>query len=185
MWQKELEKAEEQMTETVEFFLQEIKNLKTGRATPALVEDIKVDYFGAVSPIKQVAAISLEGFKTIVIAPWNRDNLVDIEKAIRQSDLNLNPNNDGKVVRLILPDLTEDRRRDLVKVLGKKTEEARIKVRKAREEFGDFLKEQDQKGSLPEDGKFQAKEALQKLVNQFNERIETERAKKEKEIMAV
>lgn len=185
MWRKELEKSEVQMTESIAFFLQDIKSLKTGRATPALVEDLKVDYFGAVAPIKQVAAISLEGFKTIVIAPWNSDNLVDIEKAIRQSDLNLNPNNDGKVIRLILPDLTEDRRKDLVKVLGKKTEETRIKIRKAREEFFDELKEQEKNDSLSEDGKFQAKEAMQKLVNQFNEQIEEERTKKEKEIMAV
>ena len=173
------------MAAAVEFFLKDIKNLKTGRATPALVEDLKVDYVGTLAPLKQVASISLEGFKTIVISPWNRDNLVDIEKAVLQSELNLNPNNDGKVIRLVLPDLTEERRRELVKVLGKKTEEARIKIRKAREDFIDFLKEGEKAGDLSEDDKFKAKEQAQELVDEYNRRIEEERTKKEKEIMAV
>jgi len=185
MWQEDLKIGEKQMKEVKEFFLKEIQTLKTGRATPALVEDIKVDYFGTLAPIKQVAAISLEGFKTIVIAPWNRDNLVDIEKAIRESNLNLNPNNDGKVVRLVLPDLTEERRRELVKVLGKKTEEARIRIRKVREEFIDKLKEKEKTGAISEDEKFKAKEEIQSLIDKFNDQLEVERAKKEKEIMAV
>lgn len=185
MWKKELEKFQKQMEEAMNFFLKDIQTLKTGRATPALVEDLKVDYFGSVAPIKQVASISTEGSKVIVIAPWNSDNLVDIEKAVRQSDLNLNPNNDGKVIRLILPDLTEDRRKDLVKVLGKKMEEARIKIRKVREDFFDWVKEQEKSANLSEDEKFKAKEAMQKVVDEYNEKIEIEKEKKEKEIMAV
>jgi ribosome recycling factor len=150
-----------------------------------MVEDLPVDYFGTKSPLKQVASISLADPKTLVISPWNRDNLVDIEKAINDSDLNITVNNDGNVIRLVLPSLTEERRKELVKLLGKKTEEARIRVRKERETIWDEIQEREKNGELSEDDKFRMKDQLQILVDEYNQKIQSMSEKKEKEIMEI
>jgi ribosome recycling factor len=169
----------------IEWFSQELKNIRTGRATPALVEDLKVSYFGTSTPLKQVASISVTDAKTIVISPWSKDTLIDIEKAINESDLNLVPNNDGNVIRIILPSLTEERRKDLVKLLNKKTEEARIKIRQIREDIWDEVQQKVQAGDLPEDDKFRAKDKLQEIVDEFNKKIEELSRKKEDEVMQI
>jgi ribosome recycling factor len=159
--------------------------IRTNRANPAMVEDLPVDYFGTKSPLKQVASISLADPKTLVISPWNKDNLVDIEKAINDSDLNITVNNDGNVIRLILPSLTEERRKELVKILGRKTEEARIRVRKERETIWDEIQEKEKNGELSEDDKFRMKDQLQILVDEYNQKIQFMSEKKEKEIMEI
>jgi ribosome recycling factor len=163
----------------------EFAGIRTNRANPAMVEDLPVDYFGTKSPLKQVASISLADPKTLVISPWNRDNLVDIEKAINDSDLNITVNNDGNVIRLVLPSLTEERRKELVKLLGKKTEEARIRVRKERETIWDEIQEKEKNGELSEDDKFRMKDQLQILVDEYNQKIQSMSEKKEKEIMEI
>lgn len=165
------------------WYRDELNSLRTNRASISLVEDLPVQYFGSKSPLKHIASISLADSKTIVINPWNKDNLIDIEKTINESDLNLTPNNDGEVIRLILPALTEERRQELVKLLGKKTEEARIKVRKIREKAISEVETKEKSGEISEDDKFKLKEETQQEINNINREIQEIHEKKEKNIM--
>lgn len=180
-----IEKNKEKFEKSVEFFKEEVGKIRTGRANAALVDGIMIDYYGSKSPLKQVATITVPEPRTITIAPWNRDNLINIEKAIRESQLNLNPVNDGQVIRINLPTLTEERRKELVKILNQKAEEARVGIRKGREEIWDEIQEMEKAGKIGEDDKFAGKEKLQKIVDEYNARIEEIREKKEKEIMTV
>ncbi len=173
------------MEKAVERFREEIGKLRTGRANPAMVENLPVDYYGAKSPLKQVASITIPEPRLIVITPWNKDNLVDIEKAVSEAGLGLNPTNDGQVVRIAIPPLNEERRAELVKVLGKYSEEARVLIRQAREQAWDEIQNLVKNGKLGEDAKFKGKEQLQKLIDEYNSKIEEVREKKEKEIMEI
>lgn len=159
--------------------------MRTGRANPSMVENLLVDYYGAKSPLKQVASITVPEPRLIVIAPWNKDNLVDIEKAINEAQLGFNPTNDGQALRIAIPQLNEERRQDLVKVLGKCAEVARVSIRQAREEAWDKIQDLVKSGKSGEDDKFKGKDQLQKLVDEYNGKIETTREKKEKEIMEI
>ncbi len=185
MLEQIVSQARPKMEKAVELFQEEVGKLRAGRANPAMVEDLQVDYYGAKSPLKQVASITVPEPRLIVIQPWNRDNLIDIEKAISESGLGINPTNDGEVIRVAIPQLNEERRKDLVKVLGKYAEEARVAVRRAREEAWDKIQEQVKTGKMGEDGKFKGKDKLQELVDEFNGKIEEIREKKGKEIMEI
>lgn len=178
-------KAKPQMEKAIERLKEEIGKLRTGRANPAMVENLQVDYYGAKSPLKQVASITIPEPRLIVISPWSKDNLVDIEKSINEAGLGLNPTNDGQVIRIAIPQLNEERRADLVKVLGKYTEVARVAVRKAREEAWDEIQDQVRSGKLGEDDKFKGKDGLQEMVDEYNGKVEEIREKKEKEIMEI
>lgn len=134
------------LEKALERFKEDLNQLRTGRASTSLVDSLMVDYYGSKSPIKQVASITTPDPKTIMIAPWDKDNLVNIEKAIRESQLNLNPMNDGQVIRINIPPLNEERRKELVKVLNQKAEEARVAVRKNREAVWDEIQELERKG---------------------------------------
>lgn len=180
-----INKYRENFEKIIPHYKEELAKLRTSRANTALVEDLPVDYYGSKAPLKQVASITVPEARVIVISPWNKDDLVNIEKAIRDSDLNLNPGNDGQVVRIVLPPLTEERRRELVKVLGQKTEDARVAVRKVREDAWNEIQKMEEKGEIGEDDKFSGKEKLQKIVDEFNSRIEEMRKNKEEEIMTV
>ena len=180
-----LKEIREEADLIVESFSEELKNIRTGRASASILDDIKVDYYGVPTPINQTATVNAADAKTIVIAPWDKDQLVVIEKAIRESDLNLNPNNDGEVIRITLPPMTEERRMELVKVLGKRTEEARIKIRKVREEVLSKIQDQEKSGEISEDDKFRAKDQVQKVIDEYNQKIEEMEKKKEAEVMAV
>lgn len=169
----------------VSFLEGELGKLRTGRAHPGLVEDLLVDYYGTMMPIKQMASVSVPESRQILISPWDKGALAKIEGAIRESDLGLNPLNDGVGVRVVLPALTEERRKDLVKVLNTKAEEARIAVRSVREDIWKDIQEAEQNGEMGEDEKFRGKEDLQKVVDEYNARIEGLREKKEQEIMTV
>lgn len=173
------------MEKAIERFKEEIAKLRTGRANPAMVENLMVDYYGAKSSLKQLASITIPEPRLIVITPWNKDNLVDIEKALNEAGLGLNPTNDGQVIRIAIPPLNEERRTELVKVLGKYSEEARVLIRRAREEAWDEIQDMVKNGKLGEDAKFKGKEQLQKLIDQYNGKIEEVREKKEKEIMEI
>lgn len=164
---------------------EELKKIRTGRANTALVEDILVDYYGGKAPLKQIASITISEPRTIAIAPWNRDDLVSIEKGIRESQLNFNPINDGQLVRINIPELTEERRRDLVKALNQKTEEIRVSIRRIREDVWNEIQRKENEGEISQDEKFSDKEKLQKIVDEYNQQIEKIRAKKEKEIMTI
>ena len=173
------------MEKAIERFREEIGKLRTGRANPAMVENLPVDYYGAKSPLKQVASITIPEPRLIVITPWNKDNLVDIEKAVNEAGLGLNPMNDGQVVRISIPPLNEERREDLVKVLGKHAEETRVSIRQAREAAWDELQDLVKDGKLGEDAKFKGKDQLQRLVDEYNGKIEEVRGRKEKEILEI
>lgn len=170
---------------SLERFKEELAQIRTGRASSALVENLMVEYYGSKSPIKQVASITVPEPRTIMISPWDKDNLVNIEKAIRESQLNLNPMNDGLAVRINIPALTEDRRKELVKMLNQKAEDSRVAVRKIREEIWSNIQELEREGKIGEDDKFQGKDKLQKVVDEYNKKIEEIRESKEKEIMTV
>ncbi|MFA5925712.1 MAG: ribosome recycling factor [Parcubacteria group bacterium] len=173
------------MEKSIERFREEIGKLRTGRANPAIVENLIVDYYGSKSPLKQIASINVPEPRLIVIQPWSKDNLVDIEKSINEAQLGLNPTNDGQVVRIAIPALNEERRGELVKVLGKYAEEARVQIRQAREEAWSEVQDLVKEGKLAEDDKFKGKEKLQKIVDEYNSRIEEIKEKKEKEIMEI
>ena len=175
----------EDFEKAVEFFKEELGKLRTGRATTGLVDGLLVEYYGAKSPIKQMASVTVPEARQILITPWDRDSLVNIEKAIRESQLNLNPINDGQVIRVNIPALNEERRKELVKVLNQKTEDARVVVRKTREEIWDKIQELEKSGQIGEDDKFTGKDKLQKVVDEYNGRIEEIRKKKEEENMTV
>ena len=173
------------MEKAMERLKNEIGKLRTGRANPAMVENLQVDYYGAKSPLKQVASVTIPEPRLIVITPWSKDNLVDIEKAVSEAGLGLNPTNDGQVIRIAIPPLTEERRTELVKVLGKYSEEARVLIRQAREDVWDEIQNLAKNGKLGEDAKFKGKDQLQKIIDEYNGKIEEIREKKEKEIMEI
>jgi ribosome recycling factor len=180
-----IQKIKPNLEKSVEKLKQELAGLRIGRATGILVEDLIVDYYGTKSPLKQMAAISVPDSRTIVIEPWTHDHLVNIEKTINNSDLGLNPNNDGKVIRLVIPPLTEERRQELVKILHQKTEEARISIRNLREDVWEEIQNLEKDGKISEDDKFRGKDDLQKLINEYNEKVKEISEQKEKEIKTV
>lgn len=169
----------------IEHFANEASKIRTGRANPGLVENLMVDYYGTKTPLKQVANIMIPEARQILIQPWDKGSLVQIEAAIRESDLGLNPGNDGVALRITLPALNEDRRRDFVKALNSKAEEARIAIRTVREVIWKDIQDKEHAGEISEDDKFQGKEELQKVIDEYNQKIETIREKKEEEILTV
>ena len=175
----------EDFEKAINHLREELTKIRTGRASASLVEDLLVDYYGTKSPIKQVASIAVPEPRTIAITPWSTDVLVDIEKAIRESQMNLNPVNDGHVIRINLPELNEERRKEIVKILNQKAEETRISVRKTREVIWEKIQNMEKAGQIGEDDKFSGKDKLQKEVDGYNAKIEEMREKKEEEIMTV
>jgi len=168
-----------------EHFVSEAAKIRTGRANPGLVEGLMVDYYGVKTPLKQIASIAIPEARQILIQPWDKGSLVQIEAAIRESDLGLNPGNDGIAIRIILPALTEERRHEFVKALNSRAEEGRIAIRNVREEIWKDIQDSERAGNISEDDKFHGKDELQKVVDEYNNRIEEVRKKKEEEILTV
>lgn len=185
MYKKIIDDKKTDLELSVEHFIVEIGKIRTGRANPAIIENLLVDYYGAKTPLKQVANINAPEARLLVIQPWDKDSLVSIESAIRDSDLGFNPNNDGQVIRINIPQLTEERRKELVKLLGQKSEEAKISVRNCREEAWKEIQDSEKEGKISEDEKFSGKEYLQKVVDEYNKKIEEIREKKEKDILTI
>ncbi len=181
MYKEIIEKSKVNFEKTIAHFKEDLGKVRTGRASTAIVDNLMVDYYGAKSPLKQVASISVPEPRTIVISPWDKDNLVAIEKAIKESDLNLNPSNDGQIIRINIPALTEERRKEFVKLLNNEAESARVSIRKCREDVWDEI----QSLTIGDDDKFQGKEKLQKVVDEYNSIIEEIRKKKEVDIMQI
>jgi ribosome recycling factor len=178
-------KLKKDLEESVAYYEQELKNIRIGRANPQIVEDLIIDYFGTPTPIKQAANVSASDARTLVIAPWSKDSLIDIEKAINESELGINPINDGEVIRLSFPPLTEERRKDMVKIVGQKTEEARIKIRKSREGIRETIQQNEKNGVIGEDDKTREEKKLQQIIDEYNNKIEELHKKKEEEVMSV
>jgi len=185
MVQTILEGLKPKLQEALEHLKKEVATLRTGRATPALVEDLPVDYYGAIQPLKAIAAISIPEPRQILIAPWDKNAFEPIQKAIQQSSLGMNPIADSNGIRLAIPALNEERRRDLIKLLGQKLEEGKIAIRRIREEAMKELDKKEKDKAVSKDDHFRGKDQLQKLVDETNKKIEELAAQKEKEIMTV
>ena len=178
-----MEMLKEKLNKIVDHLKSEIASLRTGRATPALVEDLPVDYYGTKTPLKALASISTPDARQILIQPWDKNAVQPIEKAIQTSPLGLNPVVDSSAIRLNLPQLTEERKKDLVKVLKQKLEEGKIQVRKIREEAIKEIDALEKDKKISEDEKFRKRQETQKIVDEINKKIEEIGMGKEKEIM--
>ncbi len=176
---------EEKMKKALEALRRELSTLRAGRATPALLDKITVDYYGTPTPINQVANVSVPEPRMITIQAWEKTMIAQIEKAILKSDLGLTPNSDGVVIRLNIPQLTQDRRVELVKVVHKKTEESRIAVRNVRRDANDAVKKLEKDKSISEDEAKKAQEDMQKLTDKYIKEVDSIMGAKEKEILEV
>jgi len=178
-------KTDERMKAVIEALKHEFSTIRTGRASLSLLDDVKVDYYGTPSPINQVATLALPDARTISIQPWETKMLGPIEKAIQKSELGINPVNDGKLIRLVMPQLTEDRRKDLVKKAKKMVEDAKVGVRNVRRDSNESLKKAEKDKAITEDDLLKGEQEIQKMTDEFTKRIDEALAHKEKEIMEV
>ncbi|WP_207262521.1 ribosome recycling factor [Desulfovibrio sp. Huiquan2017] len=163
----------------------EFGKLRTGRATTALVDSIQVDYYGTPTPISQLSSVSVPDSKTITIQPWDKGAFGAVEKAIQTSDLGLNPVNDGKIIRISIPPLTEERRKELVKVAKKYTEDAKIAIRNVRRDMNDVLKKMEKDKTISEDDLHRGEGDVQKMTDEYVKKADEAMAAKEKEILEI
>ena len=180
-----LKSTEQRMKKSIQSLEDEFNSLRTGRASASLFDRIKVDYYGNPTPLNQVANISIPEARLIVIQPWDKGTIGDIEKAIQKSELSLNPSNDGKVIRINIPPLTEERRKDLVKNAKNIAEQSRVALRNIRRDGNDELKKMSKDGELSEDEEKKAIDEIQKLTDKYVETVNQLLEKKEKEILEV
>lgn len=180
-----VELAKEKMGKTISVLKQELNGLRAGRANAQVLDRITADYYGTPTPINQMGNISAPEPRLLVIAPYDPSALKEIEKALQKSDLGINPSNDGKVIRLVFPELTEERRRDLVKVVKKKGEEAKVAIRSIRRDANETIKKQKKNGDITEDDQKIMEEDAQKATDASIKDIDKIIADKEKEIMEV
>lgn len=177
--------AEQRMTKAIEALRRELATIRTGRASPGLVEHLRVDYYGTPTPLKQLATISVPEARLLTIQPWDKGALGAIEKAIQKSDLGLNPSNDGSLIRLVIPQLTEDRRKDLVKLVHKKVEEGRVAIRNVRRDAHELLRDLLREKEISEDEEHRAQEQLQKITDRFIHQADEVGKEKEQELLEV
>lgn len=175
----------EKFSKIIEHLEKELGNLRVGRAMPNLVENIIIEAYGSKTPLMQLASINVPEPQTLVIQPWDPSVIKDIEKGIHKSSLDLNPVVDGKIIRINFPPLTEEKRRELVKIVGQKVEEAKISIKNVREESIRELKKQEKDKEISEDQKFKEEKELQKTVDEFQQKIKNIAEKKEKELMTI
>ena len=176
---------EEKMDKTINVLVENLSEVRAGRANPAILNKITVNYYGVPTPINQVAGISVPEARLIVIQPWDASILKEIEKEILKAEIGINPNNDGKVIRLSFPELTEERRKELVKDIKKMGEESKVAVRSIRRAGMDIAKAEQKEGTMTEDELKQAEEKIQKITDSKVAEIDKEIENKEKEIMSV
>ncbi len=179
------QEMERKMTKAVEVLKGEYSGIRTGRANPALLEGIRVMSYGSPVPLNQVAGVSVPEARLLVIQPWDKNLVPEIEKAIQKSDLGLNPINDGKVIRLPIPALTEDRRHELVKLVKKMSEDGKVAIRNIRREANDEIKKLEKDKKISEDESKKAHDKTQEFTNKYIAQMDEALAKKEKEIMEV
>jgi ribosome recycling factor len=177
--------SKDRMTKAVDALRRELATIRTGRAHPGLVEHLRVDYYGVPTPLNQLATISVPDPRLLTIQPWDRQAMGAIEKAILKSDLSLTPTNDGTIIRLSIPQLTEERRRELAKVVRKKVEEGRVEVRNIRRDAHDELRRLQREKLISEDDQYRGQEKLQKLTDEFVQQVERLGEEKEAELLAV
>ena len=177
--------AEDRMEKAMSALEREFAKLRTGRASTSLVDGIKADYYGTPTPISQMASVAVPDSRTITIQPWDKGGIAVVEKAILKSDLGLTPVNDGKIIRISIPPLTEERRKELVKVSRKYGEEAKVAVRNVRRDANDSLKKLEKDKTITEDELKKAEADVQKLTDKFVDEVDKKCAAKEKEIMDI
>jgi ribosome recycling factor len=177
--------AEHRMQSAVTALDRELNSVRTGRARPALVESLKVEYYGTPTPLNQMATINAPEPRMITIQPFDKTQLNNIEKAIQKSDLGLTPTNDGNIIRLVIPALTEDRRKELVKVVHKKVEDARVAVRNVRRDSLDHLRKAQHDKQITDDDERRAQDRLQKITDKFVAEVDKHGLEKEKELLEV
>lgn len=182
MTDKIIENARLKMEKSAALLAQELAKLRTGRASPALLDGIKVDYYGSTLPLNQVATISIPEPRLIVIQPWDKTNLAEIEKAIHKSAIGITPNNDGSVIRLSIPALTTERREELVKLTQKLGEDTKVAIRNVRREANSEIKKEEKNKNISEDESFNAQQDVQDITDNFIKKVDEILQKKEKEI---
>ena len=178
-------KLQQQMDKTIEALKYEFSTIRAGRANAQMLDKIRVDYYGTPTPINQVGSISVPEPRTLMINPWDKSAMKDIETAIRNSDLGLNPTNDGEVIRLNVPALTEERRKELCKQAKKASEDFKVRIRNERRDANDKLKKLEKEGEITEDDLKKAQDNVQKMTDKYIKEIDTLLDIKEKDIMAV
>ncbi|SDY70913.1 ribosome recycling factor [Evansella caseinilytica] len=177
--------SEEKMNKSVEAFRKELGTIRAGRANPALLDKVQVEYYGMMTPLNQLATITVPEARMLTIQPFDKSSIADIERAIQKADLGLSPANDGNIIRISIPALTEERRRELVKLVGRYTEEAKVAVRNIRRDANDELKKLEKDGELTEDDLRRGQEEVQKLTDKVIQKLDTIAKEKEAEIMEV
>ena len=185
MLRKIAKQTEKKMKNVVESTKEDFKSVRTGRARPSLVENIKADYYGTPTPIQQMAKVVAPEPRQIVIDPWDKNMIENIEKAIMKEDLGLTPSDDGEVIRINIPKLTEERRKELVRVLNKKTEDSKIKLRNIRRESNDKLEEMENNGDISEDDYHRGLDNIQEITDNYEDKIDELLESKKEEIMTV
>lgn len=185
MYKDLINSSEESMKKSIAYLKEELATIRAGKANPKLVDKIQVSYYGTMTPINQVANISVPDPRTIVIQPWDGSLLKEIEKAIMTSDLGINPTNDGKLIRLSIPPLTEERRRDLLKLVKKETENSKIAVRNIRRDAIEEFKKMEKSSELTKDDLKKAEEEAQKITDKYIKLVDDIYKDKEKEVLEV
>ena len=180
-----LKKAEERMNRRIDHLNSEFAAIRAGRANPAVLDKVLVDYYGAPTPVNQLAAVSVTEARTLLIQPWDMSVLTPIERAIQKSDIGINPQNDGKTLRMIFPPRTEERRKELVKDVKELAEDCKVRVRNVRRETVDKFKTMKKGGEITEDDLKQAEKKTQELTDRFIKEIDVLAEKKQKEIMSI
>lgn len=183
--QEHLKLYEDKMEKSLDVLLDEYASIRAGRANPHVLHRIRVDYYGTPTPLQQVGNVSVPEARMIVIQPWEKNLLKEIEKAILVSDLGINPTNDGNVIRLVFPELTEERRKDLAKDVKKKGEGAKVAIRNIRRDAIDSIKKMEKAGDISEDDLKQGEEKIQKITDKMIEKVDKAIETKTKEIMTV
>jgi len=185
MYEKVIKDAGERMEKVTTAFQRELTTIRAGRASPALLDRIEVDYYGTLTPLNQLAGISAPEPRMLVVQAWDKQSLGDIEKAILKSDLGLTPNNDGSVIRLMIPQLTEERRKELVKLVKKKAEESKVGIRNVRRDANENIKQMEKNSELTEDDRRKAQDEIQELTDEKIKGIDHLLESKEKDIMEI
>ncbi len=180
-----LTEAEHKMGQSIEAMRRDISTLRTGRATPSLIEDLTVDYYGTPTPLKQIAAISAPDARAIMVQPWDKQSLRNIERGLASSDLGFNPSNDGNVITVPIPPLTQERRQDMVKMLKRKAEDGKVAIRNVRRDGVDSLRKMERDKSISQDENRRSQESLQKTTDAHIKTVDEVSATKEGEIMQV
>ena len=180
-----LSETSKKMGKAIDAMKRELATIRTGRATPAIVDHIKVDYYGVPTPLNQIATVSVPEARLLMIQPWDRQALSSMEKAIVKSDLGLNPSNDGNMIRLRTPQLTEERRKELIRVVRKRVEEGRVALRNVRRSALEEIRELERKKDISQDEQKRAQERLQELTDSFIEEVEKVGRGKEEELLEV